>query len=83
MELLLPAVQIIDIDDEPMRYEVKGGNTNVWGLPPPRSWFEEASPLVGAKVWAPDVQGEPLTLEKYLFRNGREGAKRELVKKRA
>ena len=83
LELLLPAVQIIDIDDEPMRYEVKDGNTNVWGLPPPRSWFEEASPLVGAKVWAPDVQGEPLTLEKYLFRNGREGAKPELVKKRA
>ena len=37
VELLLPATQIIDIDDEPMRYDVTPGrNTNLWGLPPPR-----------------------------------------------
>lgn len=83
LELLLPAVQIIDIDDEPVRYDVTGGNTNLWGLPPPRSWFEEASPLTGAKVTAPDTQGEPLTLEKYLFAKRPEGAKSEPVKKRA
>jgi catechol 2,3-dioxygenase len=83
LELLLPAVQIIDIDDEPVRYDVTGGNTNLWGLPPPRSWFEEASPLTGAKVTAPDTQGEPLTLEKYLFAKGPEAAKSEPVKRRA
>ena len=38
IELLLPATQIIDIDDEPMRYDVTPGrNTNLWGLPPPRT----------------------------------------------
>src|SRR5207237_2781557 len=83
LELLLPAVQIIDMDDEPMRYEVKGGNTNLWGLPPPRSWFEECSPVVGAKVAAPAAQGEPLTLEKYLFAKEQGAAKRESMKKRA
>ena len=83
LELLLPAVQIIDIDDEPMRYEVKGGNTNLWGLPPPRSWFEECSPLIGAKVTAPDRQGEPLTLEKYLFARSSEAAKAVPAKRRA
>jgi catechol 2,3-dioxygenase len=72
LELLLPAVQVIDIDDEPTRYDMKGGNTNLWGLPPPRSWFEECSLLTGAKVTAPDVQGEPLTLEKYLFGKGQD-----------
>jgi hypothetical protein len=42
VELLLPPVQVIDIDDEPVRYDLTGSNTNLWGPPPPRSWFEEA-----------------------------------------
>ena len=51
-----------------MRNQVKPGiNTNLWGLPPPRTWFEETTPLAGAKVTAPAVQGEPFSLEKYLF----------------
>jgi catechol 2,3-dioxygenase len=83
IELLLPAMQVIDIDDEPVRYDVKPGNTNLWGLPPPRSWFEECSPLIGAKVTTPGVQGEPLTLEKYLFAKGANVAKPEAAKKRA
>ena len=83
VELLLPAIQIIDIDDESMRYEMKGRNTNLWGLPPPRSWFEECSPLAGAKVSAPHVQGELFTLEKYLFAKSPEIVKREPVKRRA
>jgi catechol 2,3-dioxygenase len=76
IELLLPAVQIIDIDEEPVRHDVSAG-ANLWGPPPPRSWFEEASPLAGATVTqVPD--GDPLTLEKYLF--ARAG---EPIKKRA
>ena len=68
VELLLPATQIIDIDDEPMRYNVTPGrNTNLWGLPPPRTWFEETTPLVGARIVKPAVEGEPFSLEKYLF----------------
>jgi catechol 2,3-dioxygenase len=68
VELLLPATQIIDIDDEPMRYTVAPGrNNNLWGLPPPRSWFEETTPLAGARVTGSPQQGEPFTLEKYLF----------------
>ncbi len=68
VELLLPAVQIIDIDDEPMRYNaVVGKNTNLWGLPPPRSWFEETTPFAGARVTRPAVEGDPFSLEKYLF----------------
>jgi len=50
-----------------VRYDLTGRNTNLWGPPPPRSWFEECSPLIGATVTAPATQGEPLTLEKYLF----------------
>jgi len=79
VELLLPAVQIIDIDDEPVRYDLEGTNTNLWGPPPPRSWFEEASPFAGAKVREAPA-GDPLTLEKYLFAKT---PKAEVVKRRA
>ena len=79
LELLLPPVQMIDIDEEPVRHDIKGGNTNLWGLPPQRSWFEEASPFVGVKV-IEAVAGDPFTLEKYLFARA-EAAKPE--KKRA
>jgi catechol 2,3-dioxygenase len=79
IELLLPPVQTIDIDDEPVRYDLTGKNTNVWGPPPPRSWFDEASPFAGTKVReAPS--GEPLTLEKYLFAKG---PKAEPMRRRA
>jgi len=68
VELLLPATQIIDIDDEPMRYDVRPGrNSNLWGLPPPRTWFEETTAFAGAKITRPAVEGEPFSLEKYLF----------------
>ena len=66
-ELLLPGIQIIDIDDEPMRCAVKpGSNSNLWGLPAPRSWVEEATGFVGVEVVRPPVEGQPLTAEKYL-----------------
>ncbi len=68
VELLLPATQIIDIDDEPMRYNGRRAETpNLWGLPPPRTWFEETTPLASARVVKPAVEGEPFSLEKYLF----------------
>ena len=70
LELLLPPIQMIDVDEEPVRHDLKGGNTNVWGPPPPKSWFEECSAFAGAKVSEPNAKGEPLTLEKYLFEKG-------------
>ena len=46
-ELLLPGIQIIDIDDEPMRCVVSPkSNSNLWG-PAPRSWVEEATNFPG------------------------------------
>jgi hypothetical protein len=35
-------------------------------LPPPKSWFEEAAPFIGAKIVAPPHESDPLTLERYL-----------------
>jgi catechol 2,3-dioxygenase len=66
-ELLLPAIQVTDLYDEPVACTVSPGRpSNRWGLPPPRSWFEEAAPFAGVRMQKPAVEGDPLTLEKYL-----------------
>jgi catechol 2,3-dioxygenase len=66
-ELLLPGIQIIDIDDEPVRCTVSpGSSSNLWGLPAPRTWVNEATSFSGVAVKRPPHEGEPLTAEKYL-----------------
>jgi catechol 2,3-dioxygenase len=66
-ELLLPAIQITDTYDEPVACTVSPNSIgNRWGLPPPRTWFEEAAPFAGVRINRPPVEGDPLTLEKYL-----------------
>jgi catechol 2,3-dioxygenase len=66
-ELLLPGIQTIDIDDEPVRCPVSPkANSNLWGLPAPRTWVEEATAFAGVEVRRPPVEGEPMTAEKYL-----------------
>jgi len=47
VELLLPAIQIIDIEDSPEEFAVGPGvNPNLWGFLPPPSWVNEASAFV-------------------------------------
>jgi catechol 2,3-dioxygenase len=66
-ELLLPAVQMGDIDDKPTRWDVSPEFTGeLWGLPPQRSWMLEATPFAGVDVQVPTAEGEPMTLERYL-----------------
>ncbi len=66
-ELLLNAIQITDRYDEPVACALEANSVgNRWGFPPPKSWFEEATPFAGAKIVAPPMEGDPLTLEKYL-----------------
>ena len=44
IEMLLPAIQVTDIEDEPVRFTAKPGtNSNLWGFLPPTSWIDEAS----------------------------------------
>lgn len=67
LELLLPAIQLIDIDEEPMRCDiVPGANGNLWGLPPPNSWMNEASFFADTPVTRLPAGGEPFTAERYL-----------------
>ena len=41
-------------------------NSNLWGLPAPRTWVEEATSFAGVEIRRPPVEGEPMTAEKYL-----------------
>jgi len=73
-ELLLPGIQIIDIDDEPMMCPVKpNANSNLWGLPAPKSWVEEATNFAGVPVKETPA-GSPMTAERYLAEKKKEAA---------
>ena len=66
-ELLLNAIQVVDRYDAPVECVIDPNSIgNRWGHPPPKSWFEEAAPFIGAKIVVPPHEGDPLTLEKYL-----------------
>ena len=66
-ELLLPGIQLIDLDEEPVKCPVNANaNSNLWGLPAPRSWVEEASNFANVTVKKPPVEGSPMTAEAYL-----------------
>ena len=55
-ELLLPGIQLIDIDDEPVMCPVNANaNSNLWGLPAPKSWVEEATNFAGVEIKRPPV----------------------------
>jgi len=41
-------------------------NSNLWGLPAPRSWVEEATSFAGVEIRRLAAEGEPMTAEKYL-----------------
>ena len=67
VELLLPGIQVIDIDDEPELFLAgPESTTNLWGLPPPRSWVEEATNFAGVTLRRLSVEGGPMTAEEYL-----------------
>ena len=72
-ELLLPAVQMTDIDEVPGVWEAKEGfAVEAWGLPAQQPWWEETSPFVGVEPVAPHASGDPVTLEKWLARRAEE-----------
>ena len=56
-ELLLPAIQLIDIDEEPQRCAITiGKNSNQWGMPAPQSWFERATAFPGVDAVPPSEE---------------------------
>jgi catechol 2,3-dioxygenase len=67
IELFNTHYQVMDIENEPVRWDPSDKNVSFpWGLPAQRSWFEEATPFEGRKVERPTVMPNPLTLDRFL-----------------
>jgi catechol 2,3-dioxygenase len=67
IELFNTHYQAIDIENEPVRWNVGDPNVSFpWGLPAQRRWFEEATPFEGVTVREPETKAAPLTLERFL-----------------
>jgi catechol 2,3-dioxygenase len=67
VELFNTHYQIIDIENEPARWDPSNMHLNLpWGLPAQRSWYEEATPFSGIAIRQPAKKPEPMTLERYL-----------------
>ena len=48
-------------------------NSNLWGLPAPKSWVEEATNFAGVEV-EQTMDGSPMTAERYLAEKKKEAA---------
>jgi catechol 2,3-dioxygenase len=67
VELFNTHYQVIDLENEPIRWDV--GNRALalpWGFPARKSWFDEATSFCGVEPRAPGRAGGPYTLEQYL-----------------
>jgi catechol 2,3-dioxygenase len=67
IELFNTHYQVMDIENEPVRWDPADANVSFpWGLPAQRRWFEEATPFEGVPPRQPELRASPLTLERYL-----------------
>lgn len=67
IELFTTHYQFIDLEDEPMRWDLSNARrSQLWGLPATRRWFFEASEFPGELVRDPLLKAAPATLEDVL-----------------
>ncbi|WP_432534429.1 3,4-dihydroxyphenylacetate 2,3-dioxygenase [Kineococcus arenarius] len=67
VELFTTHYQFIDLEDEPIRWDLSNARrAQLWGMPASRRWFFEASEFPGEPVREPLLQASPQTLEDYL-----------------
>jgi len=71
IELFTTHYQMMDIENEPVRWDLSSLRRRPWGFPAQRSWFEQATRFAGIEPRQPAKKGEPLTLERYLAEAGR------------
>ncbi|MBX3099519.1 MAG: 3,4-dihydroxyphenylacetate 2,3-dioxygenase [Salinibacterium sp.] len=67
IELFTTHYQFIDLEDEPMRWDLSNAKrAQLWGLPATRRWFFEASEFPGEALHEPLLEATPATLEDIL-----------------
>ena len=58
---------MIDIDEDLVRHGVApNANNNLWGLPAPRSWVEDATPFADVEISGHAADSARMTLESWL-----------------
>jgi catechol 2,3-dioxygenase len=65
VEILPPPIQLIDLDDKPVRWH--SGNRFTWDLPPPKKWLHEATPFHDTPLREPKVAPKLHSLEDFLI----------------
>ena len=66
LEVFNTHYQVIDIENEPVRWDLSAMRQRSWGLPPRRQWYLEASRFRDTEPRAPAHAGDPMTLERFL-----------------
>src|SRR5439155_12329868 len=67
IELFNTHYQMMDIENEPVRWDPSDANVSFpWGLPAQRKWFVEATNFFGVESREPARKPNPLTLEDFL-----------------
>jgi catechol 2,3-dioxygenase len=56
----------MDIENEPVRWDLSQAAARRWQLPPLRQWYTEASRFAGLEPRHPARPGDPMTLEKWI-----------------
>ena len=56
----------MDIENEPVRWDLSSAARRRWQLPPRRQWHVEASRFAGVEPREPAKPGDPLNLEKFI-----------------
>jgi catechol 2,3-dioxygenase len=66
VELFNTHYQVMDIEDEPVRWDASVAMKRRWQLPARLQWFTEASRFAGVEPSEPARKGEPMSLEKFI-----------------
>jgi catechol 2,3-dioxygenase len=67
VELFTTHYQVIDLENEPIRWDPDDPAVAYpWGLPAQRRWYEQATPMAETPVWAASPPPNPMTLERFL-----------------
>lgn len=66
VELFNTHYQVMDIENEPVRWDLSRAAARRWQLPARRQWYTEASGFPGVQPRAPGRSGNPMTLERFV-----------------
>ena len=66
IELFNTHYQVMDIENEPMRWDASQSMKRRWQLPARQQWFAEANPFAGVELRESARKGDPMSLEKFI-----------------